>query len=291
MKILIVGKGHLGTYLTKGLDVPGWDVIWHQGMMEELTVAALRAIGPFVIVNTAAKTDIDWCEQHPHEAWRNNVVEPLRLFKRSQNVLPMRGIYIHISSGCIWDGPYDENGKAFEPNDFPQPACFYTWTKAACDALLLQEAKNTNLAIIRFRQLYSSLPGFGRNILMKLMGYEKLHDNPNSMCSAETVLHTIFVITEFKFSLPRIINVYETGVLSPYAVAQKLAAASLRQSPVLATKGDLDKEPRTRRVDTVLRDDAFERIVKPIDVGTMVEKNIRLLKMELKLAAEQPKKA
>src|SRR5205823_4133626 len=97
--------------------------------------------------------------------------------------------YLHFSSGCIWDGPYDDNGKPFTPLHPARPAAYYSWTKAACDALLLGEDPE-NVAILRPRQVYSSLRS-PRNTISKLNSYPKLVDTPNSMSSMDIIVKTV----------------------------------------------------------------------------------------------------
>lgn len=287
MKILIIGRGHLGSFLANFFD--GVDqVVWHKGQMADVTVEAIRKSRCEAIVNTAAKTDIDWCQANPIEAWHNNVVEPLALFKRAQNALPMYGKFIQISSGCVWDGPYHSNGQPFQPDDAVSPACFYTWSKAACDALLLREARSTRLAIVRFRQLFSHMMEFERNTLRKLVSYESLHDNPNSMCSAETVGRAIRAICDDRFSLPRVLNVYDLGVYSPFRVARMLNQKGLRGVPKLSMKDELDSQPRTRRVDTVLKDDSFESVVHPRGVDQELISVINTIVETNKAQAQKP---
>ena len=258
MRILVIGKGHLGTYLAERFEVPR-ELHWCGNMLE-----APLNLRPDVVINTAAKTDIDWCQSHPLEAWQNNVVEPLALFQKAS--LDLEGPYIHISSGCLWQGPADGT-KFFFPNSPPDPACFYTWTKAACDALLMDHANmhGGRLAILRPRQLYSHLP-FDRNVLMKLIKYPKLHDNKNSMTSAETVAKTIEKVMDRTISTPRVLNVYEDGVSSPYEVGMFLHQAGLRSEPEKEAKEILDQDGRVHRVDVVMYDSYFEAKVDPPNV-------------------------
>ena len=253
MKILVIGRGHLGTFLNDRLK----PAIHYKGVLDHLEQNQIDQVD--VVVNTVGKTSLPYCEDNPHSTWDSNVVQPLKLLRK------MRGqLLVHISSGCVWDGPYDESGHAFEPTSPVKPACFYSWTKAACDAMMMQEALSKLLVILRPRQVYSPLKST-RNTLTKLQVYPKLIDTPNSMTSAETIAKTIeAVASERLIALNgRIMNVFDLGVTSPYRVGMLLHEAGLREKPEMMTKSNLDLELKPKRVDTVLNDETFMYRVSP----------------------------
>lgn len=261
-KILLIGRGHLGSFLKGRLEVP--DALHWTREMAELDAAALKKLAPDVVVNTAGKTDLRWCEDNALECWRCNVAAPVGVFRAFRSALPASAVYVHLSSGCVWDGPYGPDGKPFGPDSPPIPACFYSWTKAACDALLLRETEGRKLSILRPRQVYSPLPS-PRNTLGKLGSYPKLIDTPNSMTSAETIARTIEKVLspEGEKALGKILCVYERGVTTPFEVGAIMAEAGLREPPQKFTKQELDGFHKPKRVDTVLSDPFFEALVDP----------------------------
>jgi len=265
MLTLLIGKGHLGKILKKELGIP--DEYFWTGRMSELDEATLIKLKPDLIVNTAGKTDLTFCEQYKQACWESNVVEPLMLCRRNRKTV--KAPYIHISSGCVWDGPYNEDGKPFGPNDPPTPACVYAWSKAIFDSMIKQETI-TPVAILRPRQVYSSVfAGTGetvRNTLQKLNTYQTLIDTPNSMTSAATIAKTIKILQGRVWPLTITFNVYDKGITTPYKVGCMLAEAGLRDKPTLGTKEDLDKWHHPRRVDAVLVDEIFEGLVNPPNV-------------------------
>src|SRR5258708_2590777 len=195
--------------------------------MATLDEDALKRIAPDAVVNTAGKTDLRWCEDNAAECFRCNAAAPVGVYRAVKNAFRGKVPYIHLSSGCVWDGPYKPDGKPFLPYDPPTPACFYAWTKSACDALLRAEMTSP-LLILRPRQVYSPLRS-PRNTLSKLVTYPRLLDTPNSMTSADTIAKTIEIV--LKQASPcwgRILNVYERGYSSPFEVGTLLAAAGLR---------------------------------------------------------------
>lgn len=261
-RVMIVGKGHLGTFLAERWDLP--DEMHWKGEMEAITPAEIRRRTPIALVNCAGKTDLAWCEAHPLETFRCNVTAPiglLRALQASACDVP----FIHISSGCLWDGPYHPSGRGFRPEDPVRPACYYAWTKAACDGLLLREETDACF-ILRPRQLFSHLPS-ERNTLNKIVRYPNLLDTPNSMTSCATVARTIErMLAVSRTSVPKIMNVYNAGITSPFQVGQVLAEAGLREPPQKLEKSALDAWHKPKRVDTVLEDAAFERFVQPPEV-------------------------
>lgn len=287
MKILLIGKGHLGKLLKGTLSIP--DEYHWTDRMAKLDEDALGRLAPDVVINTAGKTDLTFCEVSKDECWESNVSEPLYLYRRIAATLKCP--YIHISSGCVWDGPYRKDSQPFDTYDPPTPACFYSWSKAAFDAFLKQEAI-TPVVILRPRQVYSAaLAGPGetvRNTLQKLMTYKTLIDTPNSMTSADTIAKTIkclIALGEKNWCLQRTINVYDKGVTTPYKVGCLLAEAGLREKPELGTKSDLDKWHKPRRVDAVIYDAIFESIVQPPTVEDEMKRVIGLLKDQTKSSA------
>lgn len=273
-RILLIGKGHLGNFLKNLWNIPS-ELHWTREMTE-LDESTLERLKPEAVINTAGKTDLTWCEQNPAECFRCNVSAPIAVFRTLKRVFPEKTPYIHLSSGCVWDGPFRSDGKPFQPNDPPTPACFYSWTKAACDALLLAEASSP-LLILRPRQVYSPEPS-ARNTLTKLNSYPKLLDTPNSMTSTSTIARTIEIVLQAENAScwGRIMNVYECNASSPYEVGMLLAQAGCRKPPEKLAKSDLDSWHKPKRVDAVIQDTYFEKMVDPPTVQDELKRNIAL---------------
>jgi dTDP-4-dehydrorhamnose reductase len=264
-RLLLIGRGHLGTFLKDRLCVA--NDLHYTSELAQLDAPAIARLKPDMIVNTAGKTDLRWCEDNALETFRCNVAAPLAVWRAIQLAGLRETLFVQLSSGCIWDGPYGDQGKPFEPNTPPRPACFYSWTKASCDALLMQEKGDHALCILRPRQVYSPLPS-QRNTLTKLRVYPRLIDTPNSMTSAETIARTIEQVAAQPalFKSGRVLNVYDRGITSPFRVATLLAQAGLRGAPSAMTKQDLDRQLKPKRVDAVIHDEWFERLVQPPEV-------------------------
>jgi nucleoside-diphosphate-sugar epimerase len=273
-KVLLIGKGHLGSYLADLWKVPE-ALHWKREMME-LDAATLKRLAPQAVINTAGKTELRWCEDNAHECFRCNVIGPVSVYRAVKQAFNNQVPFIHLSSGCVWDGPFRPDGKPFGPCDPATPACFYSWTKASCDALLMDEAA-APLLCLRPRQVYSPLAS-PRNTLTKLNSYPKLLDTPNSMTSADTIARTIEIALASKDARVwnRILNVYERGYSTPFQVGTFLAEAGCRKSPEKLGKSDLDTWHKPKRVDAVIEDAFFEELVKPPTVQEELKRNIAL---------------
>jgi nucleoside-diphosphate-sugar epimerase len=272
-KILLIGRGQIGSALAQ--HVTDYDVhIWPHDM-DDLTSEVLEVIAPDAIINAAGKTDLAWCEANAREALRSNLEAPVRLYQRIlQSGRDIR--FIHFSSGCIWDGPYDAKGQPFTPDAPPTPACLYSWTKAASDAMLL-DLNAERIAILRPRQVYSGYE-HPRNSLIKLLRYPKLIDTPNSVSSIDVIEKTVQYALTNENNWSGVWNVYDRGITSPLAIGELLWKAGLREQPFRISKEELDAFHKPKRVDTVLQDDRFESAIQPEDVQLQLTRAIEKLK-------------
>ena len=224
MKIIIIGRGQVGTALRDALSEH--DIHYWTRDIDDLSSEDISKINPHAIINAAGKTDLKWCEENPRETFRCNIEAPVGLYQRVSAINkkaanPIR--FLHLSSGCIWDGPYDDDGKPFTPNHPARPAAYYSWTKAACDLLLLKE-DTEHVAILRPRQVYSSLRS-PRNTISKLNSYSRLVTTPNSMSSMEIIVKTVRHCLTSKTDWNSIWNIYDKGVPTPFQVGKMLAEA------------------------------------------------------------------
>jgi 3,5-epimerase/4-reductase len=207
MKILLYGsRGYLGQQFLR---------VYPEAHCGTADIADVRAVGeeldsvkPDVVLNCAGKTgrpNVDWCEDHKAETIRGNVTGPLVLLDECGK----RGIYwVHISSGCIYEG--DNGGRGFAEDDPPNFAgSFYSRTKAWADSML----KEFPVLMLRLRMPFdgSREP---RNLLMKLMKYKKVLDEPNSL----TYMPDFIKAAEALIAKRKtgIYNVVNPGVISPW---------------------------------------------------------------------------
>lgn len=112
-KLLILGAGGLlGQEFFNKDYLPGWNIEGHFGRKKEINanindydqaISYLDSIKPDAILNLIALTDVDYCEQYPHDSYISNVkvVENIVSWikKQDKNVQ-----LIHISSDQVYDG-------------------------------------------------------------------------------------------------------------------------------------------------------------------------------------------
>jgi dTDP-4-dehydrorhamnose reductase len=179
MKYLIIGNGFLGNAYADHFE--GYlftEKVVSQQMMHDI-VSAYR---PEYVINCAGKTgrpNIDWCETHKEETFYANVTLPTYINK-SCDIFGAK--MIHIGSGCTYQG--DNNGSGFSETDVPNwDGNYYAWTKIVSERYL---------AGFDVLQLRIRMPLSGdknpRNLLSKLMGYNRIVESDNSITYVDDLL-------------------------------------------------------------------------------------------------------
>jgi len=119
------------------------------GVKQEIT-RCIREFAPDVIINAAAMTDVDGCEEHREKAYTANVTSVENIVTAAK-----AGTHIiHFSTDYIFDGkngPYDESA-------IPNPLSYYGKTKLASENIL--RGSNFDYSILRTMVLY----GTGMNV-------------------------------------------------------------------------------------------------------------------------------
>jgi dTDP-4-dehydrorhamnose reductase len=144
MKILVIGRGFVGTPLAMALNHSHWAET-SIPRLNEHTADTLSSYD--IVINTAAKTSIDWCEKNKEETYDTNVTQAVRIAK----LLRPDQKYIFFSSACIFksDTPDEINYE----DSKPQPQCYYTETKLEAEKQLKEVSPDA--LIIRPRLLIS----------------------------------------------------------------------------------------------------------------------------------------
>jgi len=178
-RILIFGAGWLGHKFQEylGAEVSAADITDGRQV-----AGALERVKPGTVINAAGKTgkpNIDWCETHRQETVASNVTGPLVLLKEC---LPRNIRLVHLSSGCIFNGPAPRP-EGFSEEDEPRPASFYAWTKARAEEVL----REFPVLILRLRMPIDGIPN-PRNLITKLAGYPEIVDVENSLTAVEDLL-------------------------------------------------------------------------------------------------------
>lgn len=280
MKTLIVGSaGHLGSYLKTENSINYTDSI------DSISTDYLLTHRPGVIINCAAKTEMIWAESNEFACRYVNFSSPLELYKRVCKSLNSNCLFIQISSGCIWDGPLDIEGKPFNSKSFPNPLCVYTKSKVDCEWALKAEYDNqknpASLCILRPRLIFSEEKS-PRNLLCKLLNYEHLIDDYNSFTSCSTIKSCIDTLSKYYYRQRcDTYNVYDVGVSTPFNIGMKLYTAGLRDKPKLLDKSKLDHWHKPKRVNVILSDLEFEKEFNPQYLEMSLDNCIKSLATKL----------
>lgn len=249
MKVLIFGQGQLGTYYKNYYEAKGDEVINDRVDIRDgaAVQAAVESAKPDFVINAAAKTDIDWCEQNRTEAFEVNTLG-------ADNVAAAcaaSGIYLYqISSGCVQESKNAED--VHTEDEPPTPLCFYSWTKVWAENLVLDRVRRQGLQalILRPRQLLSATVS-PRNAVTKFLTYKKFIDTPNSCTIVEDLLDVTDQLVARRVT--GVYNVVNPGIITPFQVATMLKEIVKPEMEfVKISKEELNKMTLATRVDCVL---------------------------------------
>ena len=265
MKILILGKGYVGSNLHKVINSKS-DMdceIVSRSQLNYTSVAELRSHMTInkinVCINTCGYTgspNVDACEQHKDEAWYYNVIVPMNIMIACRQT----GVkLVNISSGCIYTGYDKKFTEDDEPNFglFNSDSSWYSKTKHACE----MNFKRSDVYNIRIRLPFCDkmVP---KNALVKLLKYEKIIDKLNSITSIPDLGKFIVkFIEKIKSIKPGVYN-----VVNPYPVTTKemkikmLEIFAPGKTPVIIPEEELYKKTAARRSNCVLSDDKIAKL-------------------------------
>jgi 3,5-epimerase/4-reductase len=189
MTTVIFGAGFLGKRLSEALSDAHLSTV---DIADRVAVAhELREFAPRAVINCAGKTgrpNVDWCETHPFETQRSNVIGPLILAEACAE----RGAYLlHIGSGCVFYGPSPSPG-GWREDDFANPSSLYSRSKYAADLML---SKLPEVGIARLRMPIDGRPG-PRNLITKLASYREVIDVENSVTVVEDLVLVVRALVD-----------------------------------------------------------------------------------------------
>jgi dTDP-4-dehydrorhamnose reductase len=112
-KILIFGNGQLGNFYSRHFTKSGIDNKIAVGVditFPDQVLKSIEEYNPTVVINTAAKTNLEWTATNKLDSFNINVLGAENIAK----VCDEKNIYfIHLSSGCIL-ASVDENDSKTE---------------------------------------------------------------------------------------------------------------------------------------------------------------------------------
>lgn len=177
-------SGWIGGHLMRLLAQRGLRAVPARARLERLTDvrAELDEVRPARVLLAAGLTgrpNVDWCEDHADEVLRVNLHGSVHLVEACAR----RGVHVtNFTTGCLYT--YDEahpprSGRTFTEQHLPNfRGSLYSRVKA-----LAQQAQQAlpNVLQLRLRMPISDEMDHPRNLVRKLVGYERVIDVPNSV--------------------------------------------------------------------------------------------------------------
>ncbi len=255
MNVLIFGRGQLGTYYKEYFESRGDTVVAPKVDITEAD-AVMQAVvdaTPDFVINAAAKTDIDWCEQNRGECFAVNTLGADNIGAACEQ----RGVYLYqISSGCVQKSV---DGQPIHTEDDPVgPLCFYAWTKVWAEELLLHRMNTGTLKvlILRPRQLLSATVS-PRNAITKFLTYNKFIDTKNSCTIVEDLMDVTGALVDDRVT--GVYNVVNPGIITPFEIATMLKEIVKPEMEFTKIdKEELNAMTLAERVDCVLSGEKLE---------------------------------
>ncbi|WP_020675709.1 dTDP-4-dehydrorhamnose reductase [Geopsychrobacter electrodiphilus] len=130
-------------YLIQTYDLPDFDLTSRQ------QVLALRHSAPDIILNCAAFTNVDGCEEQRELAMRVNGGGPGLLAELANNI---DAVLVHISTDFVFDG---KKGRPYLEEDQPRPLSVYGKSKLEGERQILQSGLKKYF-IVRTSWLYGA---------------------------------------------------------------------------------------------------------------------------------------
>ena len=181
-KILVTGcNGQLGRairkeYAASDVEFINTDVLEGEGIISldntdvDAVLKLVRAEKPDVIINCAAHTNVDKCEEQWDLAYKINAIGPRNL---SIAATEADAKMIHVSTDYVFEG----NGtRPYTEFDAPNPVSAYGKTKLEGENFVKEFAKKH--FILRTAWLY----GDGKNFVKTMLALAENHDELNVVC-------------------------------------------------------------------------------------------------------------
>jgi len=249
MNILIFGNGQVGNFYLQHYTRQGVTATIAKDVDITDVSQVDRAIADFapdVVINTAAKTSLEWCGNNKLQAFNVNVLGAGNIAQ----VCDRRNVYlVHFSGGCIFSSVSGKDAKTEE--SAPNPASYYGWTKVWSEEMVtFERSAGFRCLVLRPRQPVSAQVS-PKNMLVKMLTFSKFVDTPNS----GTVIEDLMTWTDELVAREAtgVYHVANSGYTTPFAIGQMIREHILPDlEPEKITKAELDSMTPNIRVDTVL---------------------------------------
>ncbi|MCX5696508.1 MAG: sugar nucleotide-binding protein [Candidatus Omnitrophica bacterium] len=205
-KILILGKGFIGSRLHKEIDSDLFE-----SPISTLTDAEriISRFNPKIIINCIGYTgrNVDECELEKDKALLANTFVPIIL---GEACLRHNIKLVHISSGCIYNYDYSKDKPVKEDREPDFLGLYYSRTKIYAEKALEVILRKFPVLIARIRIPLDNR-AHPKNLLAKLINYKKVIDIPNSVTYIPDFIKALKHL--LKIDANGIYNVVNKGVL------------------------------------------------------------------------------
>lgn len=227
MKILILGKGFIGTelstYLVKRkIDVDIVDKKTIDYTDRKTLSNFLKTADYTTIINCSGYTgspNVDACENEKEKCLFYNVSVPVQINSICEQ---QRKKFINVSSGCIYTGYEKKFTEKDEPN-FGIHNCdssYYSFTKHLCEVSLA----NTDAITLRIRMPFNSSLA-SKNLIYKILKYDNIIDLKNSGTNTDdlNVFIEKLINHESFYSIRGPLNVVNPGYITGKMISEFLS--------------------------------------------------------------------
>jgi dTDP-4-dehydrorhamnose reductase len=247
-KILVFGRGQMAGFIPDyfpGVVISAADVTKPEEIEKDI-----KEYKPDVVINTAAKTSIDWCELNKTEAFNVNTLGAYNVWE----ICKKYGVFLcYFSSGCIFSSrTYDE---VYREEDTPNPQCYYSWTKVWAENIL---GKDENLLVLRPRVVISTKVD-NRNTISKWLTYTHFISDLNTVSVIEDMFPVVADMVARRIS--GTFHIANQGTISPLEVATILRSEVNPELSITETSlEEVNSNLVAKRVTTVLSCDRLRAV-------------------------------
>ena len=149
MKVLVFGKnGQVGKELNKYSQVIAFTKDEADFIHKDKCLNIINEINPSVVINTVAKTNLDFCEKDRDNTEIVNTLTPIEIALKCKNKnIP----FIHISTDYVFDG---KKTSPYYEDDQTNPVNYYGLTKSNAEKGIIK--LNSNSIILRTSWVFSN---------------------------------------------------------------------------------------------------------------------------------------
>ncbi len=276
-KVLVTGSnGLLGQTLINRL-VPRYEVVaLSRGMNRNINKASyqyididlldfsslrrlLSDLGPDYIINTAAMTHVDQCEDHQETCDLINV----ELVRELADYCAATSTHlVHISTDFIFDG---ENGP-YSEDDTPNPLNYYGWSKLKSEEILV--TSSLPYTVLRTILVYGYVPGLNKNNIVLWIRDQVSKGNEVTIIDDQFRMPTL--VDDLAEACELAIKNSATGI---YNVSSNTLISIYDMSLLVAEVFDLDKN----LIKKVSTEQLNQRAKRPTRTGFDLEKSKKVL--------------